>query len=215
MLEMEPWTAAWILEKLWNMPSGIGSLIGAAMGLFAVAWAARKGFANLITAQEHQADLSRQRDFRLHEEHKQSLAIALRAEIAEIAANSRLRAGRVDRWIEGGPRPTWSDLRFIDMSPSPIFDRVSIHLGDLGRDLSRYVIAVYAAQSEVQGKVDNSRVIGATPMSIETLRNIKEHLLSLADIADEAKRQLAAFIDGSPVTALEDATAETPETPET
>ena len=87
MLEMEPWTAAWILEKLWNMPSGIGSLIGAAMGLFAVAWAARKGLANLITAQEHQADLSRQRDFRLHEEHKQSLAIALRAEIAEIAAD--------------------------------------------------------------------------------------------------------------------------------
>lgn len=41
----------WIGKKLWTMPGGIGALVGTLFGLMG-------GFATLIRAQKHQADLA-------------------------------------------------------------------------------------------------------------------------------------------------------------
>ena len=57
LLDMAPWTWDALPAHLWNLPGGWGSLLGALLGLLAVAWAAKVGFNNLIAAQKHQAEL--------------------------------------------------------------------------------------------------------------------------------------------------------------
>lgn len=54
-----PEAGSWFFEYIWNMPAGIGALIGALIGFGALIYVTRKGYQNLAYAQAHQAKLDR------------------------------------------------------------------------------------------------------------------------------------------------------------
>ena len=45
---VEPWSWAWIGDKLWDMPGGVGALIG----FGALAWATHRGYRKMLGQKE-------------------------------------------------------------------------------------------------------------------------------------------------------------------
>jgi len=92
MPELEPWSLAWVVEKIWTMPGGIGAMIGAIIGFTALVYVTNKGYKNLIAAQVHQAELNRQAELDRIEWEQQCLAAGLQGELKSVVQSCRAHA---------------------------------------------------------------------------------------------------------------------------
>lgn len=143
----ESWSWVWIGKKLWKMPGGIGALIGALIGFGGLMYMTSKGYENLITAQEHQAHLSRQAELDRIEWEMQCLAVGLRGELESVAAHCQFQTAHIRKRAEKMASVTGRAKKTpMEYDPAPILEfaffkanagRLGILGGKLAGDLSR------------------------------------------------------------------------------
>lgn len=150
----------WSLNQAgWKLDQGTATLLGAIIGLSIVARQARRGFANLIKSQAHQAQIDR--DARLHQSElnnqaldrerireKHLLLAALRAEIAALhslayeQANTVRTFALMTRFLAQNNAPASSKEFGSSTFNAPIFMANIPKLGLLGTYLGADIIKV-------------------------------------------------------------------------
>ena len=182
---------------LWNMPEGVGALLGALVGLLAVALAVWLGFRSLMRAYAVQADKARDDEQRRLDDKRRSIAAALKAEIqaasaamrAFLASNPRVHIAHEDGRdpvISGYPNPTMK-----------LYDALSPDLWRLGPDLCSDLVDTYDLFARLKEQASAYRSMA--PQNVEIVMNT--HIESgvfrvYADFLQDIQRRLGAVVEG-------------------
>jgi hypothetical protein len=183
---VEPLHKIWLRATSHDLPTGWAALMGALLGLSAIAWQTHRGFRNLIASQQHQAELDREamheraeldKDARLHqaalqrqaqaenrEDEKKVLAAALHGEL--LASITRLSNTR--QWLElllvtaGELAKSGGSLQAplkIPRVPTPVYDANIAKMGLLGASIVADVAEVYGIlQAELEWTQPNANL---------------------------------------------------------
>lgn len=148
---VEPWSWAWIGEKLWTMPGGVGAMIGALIGFLALAYVTRRGYENLIAAQTHQAAIARKAELDRIEWEQHCLAAGLAGELRAVRVNCsahadylREAAQEMDARAAGASsQPHEYYVELAPVAECAFFKANAGRLGILGNDLAGHVTTIY------------------------------------------------------------------------
>ena len=204
---VEPWSWAWIGEKLWQMPGGVGALIGALIGFGALIYATRRGYENLIKAQKHQADLAREAREAQSAEDRKMLAAGLRGELNAIVLIGK---AHIEFLESSGPRvalaavaaPVGRGLPKVAVDPTPIiecafFKANAGRLDLLGADLAAGIILIYEVTTYWRRRAE-----GAEPFDAERFKdeisNVTRNIESVFPKIEDVARRLEAIEQGLP-----------------
>jgi len=143
----EAWSWAWLGEKFWNMPGGIGALIGTSLGLWF-------GFRTLIAVQNNQAKIDRDVHAERLEAEKRLLAAGLSGELRAAITIFKGRASVLRDQVEFLKKEARADSRLkeqkipIKLEPhieGAFYKANAGKLSLLGADLVKHVTLKYEA----------------------------------------------------------------------
>ncbi len=205
---VEPWSWAWVGEKLWQMPGGVGALIGALIGFGALIYATRRGYQNLIAAQTHQANLARKdREAQINEDRKM-LAAGLRGELNAVV---RIGKAHVEFLESSGSQMAFAAMMDppvgrgppkVVIDPTPIiecafFKANAGRLNLLGANLSADIIMIYEVTAYWRRRAE-----GAEPFDVEGFKdeisNIARNIKSVFPKIEDMARRLEVVERGEP-----------------
>ncbi len=182
---------------LWNIPEGLGALIGALIGLLGVAFATWLSYHNLIRSQEHEAKLSRDREDDALRRRRLRTAAALEGELEAIEQElgtglqtiAILRDELIDFAREDLSTEITLPYELYPTLPSMVFEASRSNLDCLNADLIRAVALAYTTVGEINAKAKTRRTI-PTSFLQQAIANASGELRFASERISEALSEL-------------------------
>jgi len=198
---LDPWSLAWIGHNLWNMPGGIGALIGSLIGFMALYYVTHQGYKHVKEAQKHQAELERTAVVERLEWEQQCLAAGLNGELRAVRTHCE---AQIDFLRESVPHFSAAigqgkeySVELSPFSQGAFYKSNAGNLGTLGADLAGEVTSIYEMLAYWQYDFDNLKKF--TPETIvANLPKAAKNIENFMPAFTSAIRRLEAIEKGLP-----------------